>query len=98
MIHLNNPHGSNNTKKPDLTQIVTTDQDSTVLFHRTSSSYDEGRELRGSLNMSSQSANLHVIDDTCRGRVSVRAGQVLVLLDHRDILGALAEHLTAFEA
>ena len=53
MIHLNDQRGSNNTNKPELTQIVTTDHDSTVLFHRTSSSYDEGRELRNSLNMSS---------------------------------------------
>ena len=98
MIHLNNQRGSSNTNKPDLTQIVTTDQDSTILFHRTSSSYDESRELRNSLNISSQSANLHVIADTCKSRVSVKAGQVSVLLDHRDILGALAEHLTATEA
>ena len=77
---------------------MTTEQDSTVLFHRTSSSYDESRELRNSLNISSQSANVHLIDDTCRSKISIRAGQIQILLDQRDILGPLAEHMTSMEA
>ena len=70
------------------------------MFHRTSSSYDESRELRKSFaDISSQSANVHLIDmDKCKNKVSVRAGQISILLDHRDILGPLAEHITSMEA
>ena len=40
---------------------------------------------------------MHLIDDSCKGRVTVRAAQIALVVDHRDVLGALAEHLTSME-